>query len=187
MAVQSLGGTTVVMKKFDPKSALDTIQRYGITHGQFVPAMFVRMLKMPDPVRNSYDVSTLQRVVHAAVPCPVDIKKQMIEWWDPILDEYYASSEAVGASFIRAGSGSSTPARSAALSSGFRTFSTSRARNCPPAGQAKSSTRVGIRSATSRTRPRRRLPVIHTAGWRWAKWATSTTTGSCISPVAATT
>jgi long-chain acyl-CoA synthetase len=102
MSVQSLGGTTVVMEKFDAESALDAIQRYGVTHGQFVPAMFVRMLKLPDAVRNSYDVSSLQRVVHAAAPCPVDIKKQMIDWWGPIVDEYYASSEAVGASFIRA-------------------------------------------------------------------------------------
>ncbi|MDT5065587.1 MAG: long-chain acyl-CoA synthetase [Mycobacterium sp.] len=102
MSVQSLGGTTVVMEKFDPEAALECIQRYGITHGQFVPAMFVRMLKLPNSVRKSYDVSSLQRVVHAAAPCPVDIKKQMIEWWGPIVDEYYASSEAVGASFIRA-------------------------------------------------------------------------------------
>ena len=102
LSVQSMGGTTVVMEKFDAESALDAIQRYGVTHGQFVPAMFVRMLKLPDGVRTSYDVSSLQRVVHAAAPCPVDIKKQMIEWWGPIVDEYYASSEAVGASFIRA-------------------------------------------------------------------------------------
>src|SRR6202048_2109772 len=102
MAVQSMGGTTVVMEKFDPELALECIQRYRVTHGQFVPAMFVRMLKLPDTVRNSYDLTSLKRVVHAAAPCPVDIKKQMIDWWGPIIDEYYASSEAAGASFIRA-------------------------------------------------------------------------------------
>ena len=102
MVVQSLGGTTVVMEKFDPEHALECIQRYRITHGQFVPAMFVRMLKLPESVRSSYDVTSLQRVVHAAAPCPIDIKKQMIQWWGPIVDEYYASSEAVGVSFIRA-------------------------------------------------------------------------------------
>jgi len=102
MVVQSMGGTTVVMEKFDPELALECIQRYRVTHGQFVPAMFVRMLKLPDTVRNSYDLSSLERVVHAAAPCPVDIKKQMIDWWGPIIDEYYASSEAAGASFIRA-------------------------------------------------------------------------------------
>src|ERR1700744_1271459 len=98
MVVQSLGGTTVVMEKFDPEHALECIQRYGITHGQFVPAMFVRMLKLPEAVRMSYDVSSLQRVVHAAAPCPVEIKKQMIAWWGPLIAEYYAASEAVGAS-----------------------------------------------------------------------------------------
>jgi long-chain acyl-CoA synthetase len=102
MAVQSMGGTTVAMEKFDPELALECIQRYRVTHGQFVPAMFVRMLKLPDTVRNSYDLSSLKRVLHAAAPCPVDIKKQMIDWWGPIIDEYYGSSEAVGASFIRA-------------------------------------------------------------------------------------
>ena len=81
MAVQSLGGACVVMEKFDPEGALDCIQRHRITHGQFVPAMFVRMLKLPERVRNSYDISSLQRVVHAAAPCPVDIKKQMVQWW----------------------------------------------------------------------------------------------------------
>jgi fatty-acyl-CoA synthase len=102
MAVQSLGGTTIVMEKFDPEQALQCIDRHGVTHGQFVPAMFARMLKLPVSVRDSYDVSSLQRVVHAAASCPVEIKKQMIDWWGPIVDEYYAASEGVGASFIRA-------------------------------------------------------------------------------------
>ncbi|KUI00728.1 fatty-acid--CoA ligase FadD4 [Mycobacterium sp. IS-3022] len=102
MTVQAAGYTTVVMEKFDPESALDAIQRYGVTHGQFVPAMFTRMLKLPDSVRNSYDVSSLKRVIHAAAPCPVEIKKQMIEWWGPIIDEYYASSEAHGSTLISA-------------------------------------------------------------------------------------
>jgi fatty-acyl-CoA synthase len=102
MSVQSLGGTTVVMEKFDAEQALDAIQNYRVTHGQFVPAMFVRMLKLPEVVRNSYDLSSLQRAVHAAAPCPVDVKRKMIDWWGPIIDEYYAASEGVGASFIRA-------------------------------------------------------------------------------------
>jgi fatty-acyl-CoA synthase len=102
MSVQSLGGTAVVMERFDAEQALDAIQSYRVTHGQFVPAMFVRMLKLPEVVRNSYDLSSLQRVVHAAAPCPVDVKRKMIGWWGPIIDEYYAASEGVGASFIRA-------------------------------------------------------------------------------------
>ncbi|RAV18230.1 acyl-CoA synthetase [Mycolicibacterium sp. GF69] len=102
MTVQAAGYTTVVMEKFDPEGALDAIQRYGVTHGQFVPVMFTRMLKLPDSVRNSYDVSSLKRVIHAAAPCPVEIKKQMIDWWGPIIDEYYASSEAHGSTLISA-------------------------------------------------------------------------------------
>jgi fatty-acyl-CoA synthase len=102
MSVQALGGTAVVMETFDAEQALAVIERYRVTHAQFVPAMFVRMLKLPATVRESYDVSSLRRVVHAAAPCPVEIKRQMIQWWGPIIDEYYSSSEAVGASFIRA-------------------------------------------------------------------------------------
>jgi long-chain acyl-CoA synthetase len=92
----------VVMEKFDAEQALECIQRYRVTHGQFVPAMFIRMLKLPDAVRNSYDLSSLKRVVHAAAPCPVDIKKQMIDWWGPIIDEYYSSSEGAGVTWITA-------------------------------------------------------------------------------------
>jgi long-chain acyl-CoA synthetase len=102
MTVQAGGITTVVLEKFEPESCLDAIQRYRVTHGQFVPAMFTRMLKLPEHVRNSYDLSSLQRVMHAAAPCPVEIKKQMIDWWGPIVDEYYASSEAIGSTMISA-------------------------------------------------------------------------------------
>jgi fatty-acyl-CoA synthase len=102
MQVQAGGITTVVLEKFDAEEALDAIQRHGVTHGQFVPVMFTRMLKLPEAVRNSYDVSSLQRVMHAAAPCPVEIKKQMIDWWGPIVDEYYASSEAIGSTLITA-------------------------------------------------------------------------------------
>ena len=102
MSVQAGGITTVVMEKFDPEGCLDAIQRHRVTHGQFVPAMFTRMLKLPLTVRDSYDLSSLQRVMHAAAPCPVEIKKQMIDWWGPIVDEYYASSEAIGSTLISA-------------------------------------------------------------------------------------
>jgi fatty-acyl-CoA synthase len=102
MGALAMGGTVVVMEKFDPEQCLDAIQRYRVTHAQFVPAMFVRMLKLPDAVRDSYDLSSLKRVVHAAAPCPVDIKKQMIDWWGPIVDEYYSSSEGAGVTWIAA-------------------------------------------------------------------------------------
>lgn len=102
MQIQAEGVTTVVMEKFDAEGCLDAIARYGITHGQFVPVMFTRMLKLPQSVRDSYDLSSLKRVMHAAAPCPVEIKKQMIDWWGPIVDEYYASSEAIGSTLITA-------------------------------------------------------------------------------------
>lgn len=102
MSAQAMGVTTVVMSKFEPESALQAIEKYRVTSGQFVPAMFIRMLKLPESVRNSYDVSSIKRVVHAAAPCPVDIKMQMIDWWGPVIDEYYSSSEGAGITFITA-------------------------------------------------------------------------------------
>ena len=102
MQAQAGGITTVVMERFDAEGCLDAIARHRVTHGQFVPVMFTRMLKLPAAVRDSYDVSSLQRVIHAAAPCPVPIKKQMMDWWGPIVDEYYASSEAIGATMITA-------------------------------------------------------------------------------------
>jgi long-chain acyl-CoA synthetase len=102
MQTQAGGITTVILEKFDAEGALDAIQKHRVTHGQFVPVMFTRMLKLPADVRNSYDVSSLERVMHAAAPCPVEIKQQMIDWWGPIVDEYYASSEAIGSTLITA-------------------------------------------------------------------------------------
>lgn len=91
----------MILEKFDAQDALEAIARYRITHGQFVPTMFVRMLKLPASVRSAYDTSSLRCVVHAAAPCPPEIKRQMIDWWGPIVDEYYGSSEGAGASYIR--------------------------------------------------------------------------------------
>jgi len=102
MSMQAAGIPVVVMERFDAEGALDAIGRHRVTHGQFVPVMFTRMLKLPERVRNSYDVSSLKRAMHAAAPCPVEIKKQMIDWWGPIVDEYYASSEAIGSTLITA-------------------------------------------------------------------------------------
>ena len=96
MAIQSLGGTVVVMERFDPEDALRAIQHYRITTAQWVPTHFVRMLKLPPDVRAKYDTSSLTQVFHAAAPCPVPIKQQMIEWWGPIISEYYAGTEGNG-------------------------------------------------------------------------------------------
>ena len=98
--VQFCGGTVVIMDKFDPLEALRMIERYRISHSQWVPTMFVRMLKLSDEERYRYDLSSHRVAVHAAAPCPVEVKRRMIDWWGPILVEYYAASEANGATFI---------------------------------------------------------------------------------------
>jgi fatty-acyl-CoA synthase len=98
--VQSLGGTVVMMERFDPEGVLEAIQRFGITATQMVPTHFVRLLKLPEEVRTSYDLSSLRTVIHAAAPCPPDVKRAMIDWLGPILVEYYASTEGAGSTFI---------------------------------------------------------------------------------------
>jgi len=98
--VQALGGTVVLLERFDAEAALAAIERYGVTHSQWVPTMFVRMLKLDEQVREKYDLSTLKVAVHAAAPCPVEVKRAMIDWWGPILYEYYASTESIGGTFI---------------------------------------------------------------------------------------
>ncbi len=99
--VQIVGGTCVVMEHFDAEGVLAAIERYRVTHAQFVPTMFVRMLKLPEHVRRKYDLRSLERVVHAAAPCPIDIKDQMIAWLGPIIEEYYAGTESNGLCVIR--------------------------------------------------------------------------------------
>ena len=100
MSVNKLGGTVIVMEKFDPEEALALIDRFAITHGQFVPTHFVRMLKLPDDVRARYDVSSLKVAFHAAAPCPVDVKRAMLDWFGPVLHEFYAGTEANGLTAI---------------------------------------------------------------------------------------
>ena len=96
MAVQQMGGTVVVMERFDPEAALAAIERFRATHAQWVPTHFVRMLKLPADVRARYDVSSLRSVWHAAAPCPQPVKRAMIDWWGPIVHEYYAGTEGNG-------------------------------------------------------------------------------------------
>ena len=100
MNMQRLGATTVVMESYDAEMALALIKKHEITHAQFVPTHFVRMLKLPESVREKSDVSSLKSVVHAAAPCPVSVKQAMIDWWGPIILEYYSGSEGIGMTFI---------------------------------------------------------------------------------------
>jgi len=98
--IQSVGGTVVLMDRFDPEDALALIDRYRVTASQWVPTMFVRMLKLPEETRAKYDVSSMKVAVHAAAPCPPEIKRAMIEWWGPVINEYYAATEGSGVTFI---------------------------------------------------------------------------------------
>ena len=98
--VQRFGGTVVIMEHFDAAEAIALIEREQITHSQWVPTMFVRMLKLPDDVRLAHDLSSHRVAIHAAAPCPVEVKRRIIEWWGPILLEYYAGTEGNGATFI---------------------------------------------------------------------------------------
>jgi len=90
------GGTAVIMERFDPEHYLALVEQYRVTHSQLVPTMFSRMLKLPEAVRERYDLSSLEFAVHAAAPCPVQVKEQMIAWWGPIIHEYYGATEGLG-------------------------------------------------------------------------------------------
>jgi long-chain acyl-CoA synthetase len=96
MMAITLGGTVVIMESFDAEEFLRLVEKHEITQSQLVPTMFVRMLKLPEEIRLRYDVSSLKGAIHAAAPCPIDVKARMIEWWGPILIEYYAGSEGNG-------------------------------------------------------------------------------------------
>jgi acyl-CoA synthetase (AMP-forming)/AMP-acid ligase II len=93
MSVQRLGGTVVVMPHFDALTALRDIETYGITHSQWVPTMFIRLLRLTDEERARHDLSTHRYAIHSAAPCPPDVKERMIEWWGPIVYEYYSGTE----------------------------------------------------------------------------------------------
>ena len=100
MAVQRAGGTVIVMEHFDPEAALALIEKYRASASQWVPTMFVRMLKLPEEVRMKYDLSSMKAAIHAAAPCPVEVKRRMIEWWGPVLHEYYAGTEGNGFCYV---------------------------------------------------------------------------------------
>ncbi len=93
MTFQRVGATIVVMERFDPEQALALVEKYGVTHSQWVPTMFIKMLRLPEAVRGKYDLSSLACAIHAAAPCPVPVKERMIAWWGPIIHEYYAGTE----------------------------------------------------------------------------------------------
>lgn len=96
MLVQRFGGTVIIMEKFDAEKALAAIEHHRVTHSQWVPTMFIRMLKLPEEIRQAHDLRSHKIAIHAAAPCPKEVKQQMIEWWGPIIYEYYSGSEPCG-------------------------------------------------------------------------------------------
>ncbi|MEO1043371.1 MAG: acyl-CoA synthetase [Pseudomonadota bacterium] len=100
MSLSRAGMTLIIMEKFDAEAFLSMVERYKVTHTQLVPSMFVRMLKLPEEDRTKYDVSSIDCAIHAAAPCPIPVKEQMIDWWGPVLEEYYAGSEGNGICWI---------------------------------------------------------------------------------------
>ncbi|HXW33235.1 MAG TPA: acyl-CoA synthetase, partial [Acidimicrobiales bacterium] len=102
MSMLRVGATVVVMEHFDPAQCLAAIEKYRVTHAQFVPTMFVRLLRLSETERARYDLSSLKYVLHAAAPCPVDVKRRMLDWWGPIIHEYYAGTEDIGSTWITA-------------------------------------------------------------------------------------
>lgn len=98
--VHRVGGSVVLTDRFDPEQALSLIERYRVTFSHMVPTMFVRFLKLPPRVRAAYDLSSLRKVIHGAAPCPEEVKRAVIDWWGPIVDEYYGGTEGVGSTTI---------------------------------------------------------------------------------------
>ena len=90
------GHTVVLMDKWTPESCLEAIQKYRVTTSHMVPTQFHRLLALPEDVKARYDVSSLRHMIHAAAPCPVDVKRRMLQWWGPVIYEYYAASEGGG-------------------------------------------------------------------------------------------
>lgn len=101
MTTHAFGGTLVMMPKFDAEEALRVIEKYRVTHGQWVPTQFIRMHKLPEKTKARYDLSSMKFALHAAAPCPVELKEKMFDWWGPVFYEYYSGSEGVGMTHAR--------------------------------------------------------------------------------------
>lgn len=102
MAILRMGGQVVSMARFDAARALALMAAHRVTHAQFVPTMMIRLLKLPEEVRRAADLSALERVIHAAAPCPVETKHRLMDWWGPIVDEYYGGTESNGLAYCAA-------------------------------------------------------------------------------------
>jgi fatty-acyl-CoA synthase len=163
--VQRFGGTVVLTERFDAEATLEYIQRYRVTFSHVVPTMFVRWLKLPDDVRARYDTTSLEHVLHGAAPCPLDVKRQMVEWWGPILDEYYAGTEGVGATSISSPEWLARPGSVGRASRGTIHVTDEDGREVPPGVEGM----VWFESeqrAVYRGDPEQTDAITHPAGWQ---------------------
>src|SRR3546814_10908478 len=94
LAAVRRNGLLVLESRFDAERTLQLVEEHRITHMFVVPTMFVRLLALPEAVRRKYDLSSLENVLHAGAPCAPDVKVRMIDWWGPVIFEYYGSTEA---------------------------------------------------------------------------------------------
>ena len=182
-AFHRLGGTTVIAERFDPIEVLALIERHRVTHVQFVPTHLVRLMKLPAEERDRFDLSSLRFVVHAAAPCPPEVKRAALEWLGPMVYEYYSGSEGAGFCAIgpeewlaHPGSVGQVAARAGAHRRARRHRGAGRAR------RARCGSRARTASSTTATRPRRPPRSTPTAGARSATSAGSTTTATSTSP-----
>ena len=184
MSMLRLGATVVVMEHFDPARCLELIERHGVTHAQFVPTMFVRMLRLPETSGRGHDLSSLRSVVHAAAPCPVAVKRQMLEWWGPIIDEYYAGTEDIGSTWITAAEWLAHPGSVGRPLSPAHVVGPDGRGARAPARRASSTSRGAGPSSTTTTRRRRRRWSTPGDGAPSGTSGCSTRTATCISPTA---
>ena len=182
MAVHRLGGTAVVMEQFDAEASLAAIEAHRVTHSQWVPTMFVRLFKLPAEVRERYDLSSQRVVLHAAAPCPVPVKEQIIEWWGPIVHEYYSSTEAIGVTII---SSEEWLAHKGSVGRPMGAAAHICDEDGPgPAGRrgrrrlVRATRSRACSSSTTRTRPRPRGPTTTGGGPPTGTWVVSTRTAT---------
>ena len=187
-AVHRLGGTVVTTERFDPVEFLEAIERHRVTLAQVVPTHMVRLLKLPEADRTRFDLSSLEILVHAAAPCPPDVKRAVIEWLGPIVYEYYSGSEGVGFCAIGPDEWLAHPGSVGTLAARRGPHRRPRrqrgaARNRGPGAGSRSRPA----SSTTATRRRRRRPSTSGAGARSATWGGSTRRATSTSPTASRT
>ena len=174
--MHAIGASIVAMENFDAERYLQLVEEHRITHSQVVPTMFVRMLKLPEDVRAKYDVSSLECVIHAAAPCPVPTKQAMIEWFGPVIHEYYAGSEGNGFVYCNSEQWLAHPGTVGSPINCTLHICGEDGEEFPQGSRARSSSTAAPSSSTTTTRRRRRARGIRRAGRRSATSATSTTT-----------